>query len=298
MDKSKEVVIKSLKNKTIKLSFSSMKHFGLSPKQFIRYKTQPKKPQTESMVKGSLCDVLLTNPNNFNNEFVVVENFPTSDNQKAFALDMINGMDMEEAFKVNYKRGNADDVYSSLSDYIEAIKSGKNVTNTQMLGEAKEIVSNLKRSEIVMQLLDSCDKFQQKLEWNVEGWNFIGFSDAETDGLMIDLKFSKDSNPDKFERDIQYNDYFMQLGMYADSKIINGEPFPECYNIVYDSSMNFSVIKLDNSYIHYGIRKYRYLLKKLEQCLIEDRFDESYNFFDHNKEVRIAYKPKWVKGFE
>lgn len=298
MEKSKEGVIKSLEDRTIKLSFSSMKRFGSSPKEFINYKTKPKTPQTESMVKGSLCDVLLTNPNNFNNEFVVVENFPTSDNQKSFALDMINGMDMEEAFKVNYKRGKADDVYSSLSGYIEAIKSGKNVTNTQMLGEAKEIVSNLKNSEIVMQLLDSCDKFQQKLEWNVEGWKFIGFSDAETDGLMIDLKFSKDSNPDKFERDIQYNDYFMQLGMYADSKIINGEPFPECYNIVYDSSMNFSVIKLDNSYIHYGIRKYRYLLKKLEQCLIEDRFDESYNFFDHNKEVRIAYKPKWVKGFE
>ena len=61
--------------------------------------------------------------------------------------------------------------------------------------------------------------------------------------------------------------------------------------------MNFSVIKVDYSLLNYGLRKYRYLVKKLDECIAENRFNESYNFFDYSG-VKTVYKPKWIKGFE
>ncbi len=286
-------LIGRLRRKEETLSYSSLKEFGKSPRAFINYKLQKRKPQTESQIFGSLCDCFLTTPDKFDELFVFVSNFPTSENQKGFCNDMlVNGKTKEEAYANNYKVGGVDKVYDALCSYIEAVQSGKMVCTKEMKEQAEAIVENLKKSEFVMQFIDSCDKFQNKKEWEYKGWKFKGATDAEGRMLIIDFKYSKDANPDKFEKDIISYDYFMQMGMYAQEN----ESLPECYFIVYDKSMNFSVIKLDWSLLSYGIRKYQYLVTKLNQCISENRFNESYNFFD--VEIRTVFKPKWVKGFE
>jgi len=285
-------LIGRLQRKEETLSYSSLKEFGKSPRNFINYKLAPRKPQTESQIFGSLCDCFLTTPDKFEELFSMVTNFPTTDNQKGFCNSMINGATKEDAFKLNYSRGDADTVYNQLESYIEAIKGGKMVCTKEQKEQAEKIVENLKKSELVMQYIDSCDKFQNKKEWEYKGWKFKGFTDAEGLRLIIDFKYSKDADPDKFERDIINYDYFMQMGMYAKTD----ESLPECYFIVYDKSMNFSVIKLDWSLLSYGIRKYEYLVAKLNQCISENRFNESYNFFDVQQ--RTVFKPKWIKGFE
>jgi len=66
--------------------------------------------------------------------------------------------------------------------------------------------------------------------------------------------------------------------------------------IVFDATGNFSLIKIDYSLISYGIREYQYLVHKFDQCVKQNRWNESYNFFDHTQ--RTVYKPKWIKGFE
>lgn len=285
-------LLQKLQKKEVVLSYSSLKAFAKSPRNFIQYKLKPKTQQTESQILGSLCDCFLTTPKDFDKLFVIVDSFPTSDNQKGFCEDMINGKSAEDAYANNYKVGGVDKVYSAMQGYINAIKSGKMVCSTKMKEEAEKIIDNLKKSELVMQFIDSCDTFQTKSEWSYEGWKFIGFKDATGKNLIIDFKFTKDADPDKFERDIVNYDYFMQMGMYADTE----EGIPECYFIVYDRSMNFSVIKVDYSFLNYGIRKYKYLVAKLNQCIKENRFLESYNFFD--VQLRTVYKPKWIKGFE
>ena len=285
-------LIGRLQKKEEVLSYSSLKEFGKSPRNFIKYKLKPKTPQTESQILGSLCDCFLTTPDKFEQMFVIVDNFPTTENQKGFCNDVINGKEIEEAFKNNYSRGKAEDVYSGLKSYCDAIISKKMVCSTKQKEEAEIIINNLKKSELIMTYIDSCDKFQNKKEWTYNGWKFKGFTDAEGTRLIIDFKFTKDADPDKFEREIFNYDYFLQMGMYADSD----EGLPECYFIVYDRTLNFSIIKLDYSLIHYGIRKYHYLVEKLNQCIKENRFTESYNFFD--VQLRTVYKPKWIKGFE
>lgn len=285
-------LMKRLQNKTETLSYSSLKAFAKSPRNFIQYKLKPRTPQTESQIFGSLCDCFLTTPDKFNDLFVIIGSVPTSENQKGFCNDMINGLTKEDAYSNNYKTGGVDKVYDALGTYIEAVLSDKMVCTQKMYDESFKIIENLKKSDLVMQYIDSCTSFQNKKEWTYNGWKLKGFTDAEGQRLIIDFKFSKDADPDKFERDIVNLDYFMQMGMYADSD----EGLPECFFIVYDKSLNFSVIKIDYSFLSYGIRKYKYLIAKLEQCINNNRWFESYNFFDVQQ--RTVYKPKWIKGFE
>lgn len=285
-------LIGRLQRKEEKLSYSSLKEFGKSPRNFINYKLQPISPQSESQVFGSLCDCLITEPERFNNIFAIVSNFPTTDNQKGFCNDVIKGLSVIDAFNLNYSRGNPDATYEALKQYIDAVSSKKLVCTLDQKEEAEKIVINLKKSKLIMQFIDSCDKFQNKKEWEYKGWKLVGRTDCEGTRLLIDLKYSRDADPDKFERDIINYDYFMQMGMYADAD----EGLPECYFIVYDKSLNFSLIKVDYSLLSYGIRKYKYLVQKLDQCVKKNRFNESYNFFD--VQPRTIYKPKWIKGFE
>lgn len=285
-------LMKRLQNKTETLSYSSLKAFAKSPRNFIQYKLKPKTPQTESQIFGSLCDCFLTTPDKFDELFVVVHSIPTSENQKGFCNDMISGLSKEDAYANNYKTGGVEKVWEACGNYVEAILSGKMVCTKKMYDDANKIVENLKKSDLVMQYIDSCTSFQNKREWSYNGWKLKGFTDAEGNRLILDFKFSKDADPDKFERDIVNFDYFMQMGMYSDSD----ESIPECYFIVYDKSLNFSVIKIDYSFLSYGARKYKYLIAKLEQCIKNNRWSESYNFFDVQQ--RTVYKPKWVKGFE
>lgn len=285
-------LMKRLQNKEETLSYSSLKAFSKSPRNFIQYKLKPRSAQTESQIFGSLCDCFLTTPEKFEEMFVVIGSVPTSDNQVGFCKDMISGLTKEDAYANNYKTGGVDKVFDACGDYVEAVMSGKLVCTQKMHDEAFKIVENLKKSELVMQYIDSCISFQNKREWTYKGWKFKGFTDAEGTRLIIDFKFSKDSDPDKFERDIVNFDYFMQMGMYTESD----ESLPECYFIVYDKSLNFSVIKLDYSFLSYGVRKYKYLVTKLDQCIKENRWSESYNFWDVQQ--KTVYKPKWIKGFE
>lgn len=285
-------LMKRLQNKTETLSYSALKAFAKSPKSFIQYKLKPKSPKNESQIFGSLCDCLLTCPETFEKDFVIIGSIPTSDNQKGFCQDMFDGMTKEDAYARNYKTGGVEKVWEALGSYIEAYKSGKMVCTKKMHEDATKLVENLKKSELIMQFIDSCDSFQTKIEWTYNRWKFKGFLDASGKALIIDFKFSKDSDPDKFERDIINYDYFMQMGMYHDAD----GGLPECYFIVYDKSLNFSLLKVDYSFLNYGVRKYKYLVAKLEQCIKQNRWNESYNFFDVQQ--RTVYKPKWVKGFE
>lgn len=285
-------LMERLKNKTETLSYSSLKAFAKSPRNFIQYKLKQKSPKNESQIFGSLCDCFLTTPDKFESDFVTIGTIPTSENQKGFCNDMFEGMTKEEAYARNYKTGGVDKVWEAVGSYVEAYKSGKMVCTNKMVQDAKKIVENLKKSDLVMQFVDSCDSFQTPISWTYNGWKFKGFLDASGRSLIIDFKYSKDADPEKFERDITNYDYFMQMGMYHEE---NGG-LPECYFIVYDKSLNFSVQKLDYSFIAYGVRKYKYLVAKLEQCITENRFSESFNFFDVQQ--KTIYKPKWSKGFE
>ena len=288
-------LIKKISNKEIKLSYSWLKELEKSPLHFLNYKLKEKTPQTESMIFGSICDLLITEPDKFDLKFKTVSNIPSTDNQRGFVQDMLKGLTKEDAFKNNYSRGNLDNTYESLKDYIECLQEKKTPVTKEIFEEAEKITDSLLKHESVRVLIDSCDNFQEKIEWQYKGWDFIGFKDCSSKGLIVDLKFSKDANPERFERDIYQMNYFLQMALYANQESYEG--MPECYFLVYEKSGHYSILRLDYSFLSYGMRKIDFLLNKLEDCILNNRWFESYNFFD-NKSYKTIYKPKWAKGFE
>ncbi|QQV90443.1 RecE [Olleya phage Harreka_1] len=299
----REELISKLYKKNIRLSYSTLKNFT-SPVNLVNYKLK-KYSQSPSMLFGSLCDVLLLTPENFDKEYKVIDKIPTSDLQISFADSLVELMKneselTEEVIKVQYdmfyKTGKPEKTYNMLEDYIIAKANGKSLITQDLLDEANLVCENLMMNKDIQSLFSQMKESQMEVRWNDKGWDFIGFLDMYLDGHIIDLKFSKDSNPEKFERDINNFDYFLQAAMYCKALREMGVCDNPRYSfIVYDKSYNYSVIQLDYSYIKYGERKYKYLLQELNRCIDENKFDESYGFF---KRSYVAYKPKWSRGFE
>jgi hypothetical protein len=290
-------LLKRIQSKEETLSFSSLKEFATSPKNFIKYKLKDRKKPTDAVLEGSVCDALLCDyirPERFEfeNNFSIVENTPTTDNQIAFCEYVINGNDSDYAKKMSNARGTGAELFETYKSFIEASKSGKQSVSKALYEKCFAIVDGLKKSEIVNSLLDSVIDVQVKQEWEFKGYKFKGYKDAEGNNLLIDFKKMADANPDKVEREIIQRKIYLQMGMYAESF----EGIPEVYLIVFDATGNFSVIKIDYSLISYGKREYQYLVTKFDQCTKQNRWSESYNFFDVQQ--RTVYKPKWIKGFE
>ena len=299
----KDELIAKLCNKSLRLSYSTLKNFT-SPVNLINYKLKPYK-QNPSMVFGSLCDVLLLTPDRFDKEYKVIDKIPESDLQIAFAealIDLLkNDVELtdeiiETQFKNFYKRGDALKTYGLLKDYINAKSRGLQLITQDILDEANLVCENLMLNPDIQSLFNQVIEVQKEVKWNDRGWFFKGYLDMYLDNHIIDLKFSKDANPEKFERDIANFDYYLQAAMYCKAlKEMGISENPKYSFIVYDKSFNFSVIQLDYTYLNYGDRKYNFLLQELERCIDEGAFDESYGFF---KRSYVVYKPKWVKGFD
>lgn len=297
----KDELIAKLVKKEVKLSYSSLKNFT-TPLNFLEYKLERKQP-SPSMVFGSLCDCLLLTPEKFGSEFAIIEKIPESENQVSFSNALIHlGKNqelteevIEKEFVNHYKRGKAMDVFEVVKDYVFGIISGKKLVTSDILEEAKSISDNLACQPDIYEIFSQITEVQKKVEWEYNGWTNVGFYDILLENHIIDLKFSRDANPDKFERDILNFDYFLQAGMYFHAaRELGISDAPNYSFIVYDKSFNYSIIELDYSYVAYGFRKYQFLVEQLDRCIAEGRFDESYGFF---KNVYRVYKPKWAKAF-
>lgn len=291
-------------DKSMRLSYSAIKNFT-SPINLIDYKIKPF-TKNAGMRFGSVCDVLITEPHNFNKQFKILDKIPESENQLKMAKILIEKMkhqgfledeDKEAAFNASYKRGDWEKTYLLIEDYVEALALGKELTTKEEVAEATIIVDNLLANPMIAKVMSQVTGKQVKMEWKEGDWDFIGYLDLLVKGdNIIDLKFSKDSNPDKFQRDIQNLKYYLQGGIYCRGAQLSGLCDNPTYSfIVYDKSMNFSVIKLDYSYVAYGIREYLWLLEQLDRCVEEHGFEKSYEFF---QKTYTSYKPKWAKGFE
>lgn len=289
----RDILIEKLKAKKIELSFSSLKAFSISPKHFIDYKL--KKYDTQSMNYGSLSHLLLLEEQKFEETYEIVKKAPTTDIQVNFCEQIINGATKEEAYSNCYKTGNVDKIYTELEDYIKARKSGKTIVDQPTYDLAKQNVDYLKQQPLIDKFLQALEDVEVDIRWKFEKWKLRGFIDAKGHGFKVDFKFLADASLEKLERAIVKDKYYMQAGMYED-----GDPEKDVatryFVIAADRKNNFSVVEIDRTFIQYGKREYRYLIKKLDECIRDNRFNESYNFFDVQQ--RTLYKPKYLKGFE
>lgn len=148
----REELIEKLKTKSIPLSYSWLKNFT-SPINFLNYKLEPKK-QNAGMKLGSVCDMLLLTPDQFDDKFAIVENAPTTDKQQDFANDVLSKFielegeeptadQLQEIYSKHYSRGTYEKTYNTLKDYIFAVMSNKDLIDRETYEKAVELKDKL-----------------------------------------------------------------------------------------------------------------------------------------------------------
>lgn len=292
----RELMIDRFNSKDVSLSFSLLKEFLKSPRHAIDYKLKVWR-QTDDMLRGELCHMMMLEEHEVAETFVLINKTPSTENQIKFCEDVLSGLEPKEAFSNNYKSGSFEKTYGELSEYIEAVNSGKKCISQELYDNAKELTDYLKQQPKIAAILNLITETEVKVSFTYEGWTIIGYVDGKGAGIKIDLKFIADADPVKVERSIVNDKYYMQGGIYDDADTAE-ENFCRYFLIACDQKKNYSIIEIDRSFLEYGKREYKFAIAKLNQCIENGQFEESYNFFDFNKEVRKLYKPKWVRGFE
>jgi len=145
-------LLKRIQSKEETLSFSSLKEFATSPKNFIKYKLKERKKPTDAVLEGSVCDALLCDHikperEEFETNFSIVDNVPTTDNQIAFCNLIIDGKSCFDAKKEANPRGDAVDLQAMYQSFIDASKSGKQSVSRSLYDKC---VANIKNRKVII----------------------------------------------------------------------------------------------------------------------------------------------------
>ena len=215
-----------------RLSYSSLAQFKKSPNHLLAYWNKELKT-TDAMQFGSLIHKMLLEPETFNNEFAVFEGLRRAGKQW-----------------LEFKEEN----------------EGKTLIKQQELDDANRIINNAMLHPVLNKMMQNKINTEIKLEWSYKDVNFLGFADLYTvynnRNCIVDIKTTSDAGR-KFERDLYYNDYKMQLAMYQDQY----DKDTDVYIVAIETKtpFNVQVYKLDDSLLFKGWMDYDYYTEKFKE---------------------------------
>ena len=161
------------------LSYSSLKAFIESPNHFLLYKER--KEASQQMRQGSLVDVLLFTPSEFDSKY---------------AVDNIDKRTKEGKVK-----------------FIDYQDKGIEVITPEQFNEAKDIVKSIESNTLVQDLLYGLE-YQKKVEGKIFDVDFVGYADAYCTYYIMDLKTTKNASAREFNRSIYNFKYHLQAAIY------------------------------------------------------------------------------------
>jgi len=214
------------------LSYSALTQFKKSPNHLLAYWNNEFKT-TDAMQFGSLVHKLILQPDTFGDDFAV--------------------------FEGARRAGKAWQEFSQTNQDKTIIKQSE-------LDAANNILNNAMKHDIVKTMLENATAKELELNWKYKEVNFKGFADIittyEGKQCVVDIKTTTDAGK-RFERDLYYNDYKMQLAMYQDQF---GKDC-EAYIIAIETTtpFNVQVYKLDDSLLFKGWMDYDYLTEKFKE---------------------------------
>lgn len=297
-------LIEHINTRELKLSFSSLKQFAKSPEHFIRYKLREFKP-SPAMKFGSLVHCVILEPDKVPERYVSGITIPTTDLQESFADHLIERAmesdekkvqegEIENIFAMYYKKGTAFDLYNSLRGYIEARIEGMEVVSKADMEEATRLKERALGNKVSGKLLESITQTERPLEWvSHNGWAMRGYSDADNDELLLDLKVT-DADPAKIDRFIFNGDYYVQMAMYLDAFRQAGKPKKDVKVLAIDRDGNISVNRIEEDYLYYGEHKYRKWCQDFEKAFIMRKWKANYEFYGIHKGEFLVRKPTWA----
>lgn len=264
-------IIDSLMSHEGHLSFSSLKAFADSPASFMEYKMRKKEP-TPAMQFGSMLHCLVLEPDEFDTRYLCLD-------------------DADIIAQIGGAKPRATKAYKEWYAVTVAEAGNRQIVETNDAISAKIIASNVLHNRASAKILDMCWEREKPIEWEFKNFMFHGFIDAKGTKAKMDLKTCPDANPQKFQREIIANKYYLQAAMYLYAE---GEDVPY-YIIAVDRENGVSVHKLEQRLIEHGMKEYDQLLDRFNECILKDAFDQSYDFWsDRFDGTFMCEKPSYL----
>lgn len=271
-DQKIERLIADLMSGEKSLSYSAMKAFRESPNDFIEYALREKK-QTDAMFLGTVVHCLVLEPEKFAERYMIMDD--------AEICLQIGGAKPRATTK--YKEWKAE-FYAACGDKYQVVSS-------VIYKAAKFIADTVKNNRASRKVLAMCTESEQAIEWEYKNFRFRGFIDKIGEKCIIDLKLVKDAQAKKAQRTIIDMWYHGQAAMYLTAK----EIMIPYYIICVDRKGGVSVHKLHKHLIEHGFEEYENLVLKFNECLLKERFDESFDFWAEQWDgIYIADKPAYM----
>jgi hypothetical protein len=251
-----EQIIAKLMSGESWLSYSSLSCFKGSPKDFIDYKLK-QRVETDAMVYGSMVHCLVLEPEDFENRYMVIQ-------------------DDEICASIGGAKPRATNAYKAWKEEQLAAAGERIIVDTNDFKNAQIVAFNVRNNRASRKVLSLCPEREKPIEWEFQNFKFKGFIDGFGEKAIFDLKTCPDAQQGKFQRDIINNDYYLQAAMYLYG---SGIGVTDYFIIAADKVGGISVHQLDVHLLEYGMKEYTYLLERFNECILSDRFDESYDFW-------------------
>lgn len=278
MNEEKEFKINIEFLKSRPLSYSSLKEFSKSPRHYLEY-IKGVRVESDSIVLGSVVDLLLFNPEDLHKKYMLVEKKSRSTKDgKEYWQQCIN----------------------------EASEKKKKIITKDVYENAQKCVSELKLYPTSKYFIDNLRNNQIRLTWTDKetGLPLIGFVDGESredasfNYMCWDLKTTTDASDNGFMRSIINYNYYLQIGVYSLGYQRKFFRFPQWYFVVVETTepYNVNVLECSQKMIQHGKDEVMFLLKAFKKCMEENLWHMSYDFWLFNTQKnRIIDLPPYAK---
>jgi hypothetical protein len=242
------------------LSFSSLKEFALSPKHYMEYISK-KKESTPDMILGSAFHCFILENEKFDDRFVVAPKFDR-----------------------RTKEGKAN------SEAFDEANKGKEVLTPEQWDVLVSCVKSFTDHKPAIKLFSERIEVEKKISYTFIDSPITGYIDAIGFDFIFDIKMVQSAHPLTFQREAYNRMLHLQAAIYIMSNLDKGFYFIACEK---SAPFNVSVMKADSGFIERGISELHRLTTAFNRCMLEDRFNEGYEFWN-DSDICTLSLPKWA----
>lgn len=271
-------LIAKMNSGEMSLSFTALKEFSKSPKDFIDYKLQEKKT-TDAMIFGSMVHCLVLEPDKFDTRYVAID-------------------DADICAQIGGAKPRATNRYKEWKEIALAEAGDRQLVSDKDITQAKAIANAVKFNRASSSKITKEGKKEVGIEWEFMNFKFRGFIDDLELKHLADLKIMVSAEPRKAQRTILDMKYYLQGVMYLIGITPPGElpNFDKPYYVVAcDRKGGVSVHLISKHLLEYGLKEYQDLLQLFNKAILADAFNESYEFYAERFDgVFVCDKPAYL----
>lgn len=263
------------------LSYSKLKHFRVSPKHFIHNLNNPEGDK-EAYVLGRAVERLVSDKifgvNGFEKSF------------RPYEKPSLRSNDGKQSHQIALDLAKKDEVTLITPEDVQL---------------AKFCVESLFSHNVSRILLEAVTKEQIELKWKDKenNLNMKGVADYETtfldEDFVLDLKTTRNAEPDAFSRDVFKMDYILQTGTYREGYKRTKFRFPYFIFLAVETVEPFavSVNFCDNKFLNKAQEEYKATTKAFRYCVDKNLWHEGYEFWLFGtKDYHSIHIPAYYKG--